>query len=270
MLAPPALVDSEPLTVVDPDATTIPVAADRASTPVVLPRAPGSDRTMRLDRGDELLTPGPPATVRPPVRRRQSALRLALGLGVTAMVAGAAGGYQLWRAPRVSSSPRRVQARPFPVQIELLPIANPAAAPAARPGPGGQPAPAVLAPAPGAPPAAPVVAPEDAGNGPDGLGVISLPDASSILVEVIGSSKGVQFYRLADPPGVVVSLPNARPRAPNGSYSPGAPFRRVVVGRRGTRSVVRIYFSSEQVPEVTAEKTGVRVTVHPRRPPRRS
>jgi hypothetical protein len=95
-------------------------------------------------------------------------------------------------------------------------------------------------------------------------------DTSSILVAVVGSSKGMQYYRLADPPGVVVTLPHGRPRTPTGSHSPGGPFRRVIVARRAAAYVVRIYFTSDLVPDVASESGGVRVTLRSKRAPRRA
>ena len=99
----------------------------------------------------------------------------------------------------------------------------------------------------------------------EGLGVTTNGETNSLLVAVSGSSSGVQYYRLANPPGIVVILPHGRPRTPSGSHPVGGAFRRVIVGHRSTGYVVRIYFATDQVPEVLAEATGVRVTLRPRR-----
>jgi hypothetical protein len=95
-------------------------------------------------------------------------------------------------------------------------------------------------------------------------------DGSSLLLGVVGSQKGVQYYRLIDPPGVVVTLPHGKPRAATGSYTPGGAFKRVQIGHRSGGFVFRIYFMSDQVPEVAPESGGLRVTVRPPRKPRRS
>jgi Tfp pilus assembly protein PilZ len=291
--SPPDMMVSEPLMVVDPAAVVPP---PRARPPLeVTPRPMGAPvvastvafeetLTQRLAR-EQPITPAPPVAIptpQPPRRRPPSVLRLGVGL---AMLAGVAAGYLLLRAPPPPAALRgRTQARLSPVQIELVPIGTPvppAESVAVRhPTPGEQLAVPSTPAAPAAPVLVPVPAPVPAALSGDvaasaehrggGLGVTTGTDTSSILVALVGSSKGMQYYRLADPPGVVVTLPHGRPRSGAGSHSPGGPFRRVIVGRRAASYVVRIYFTADLIPEVASESGGVRVTLRPKRGTRRA
>jgi Tfp pilus assembly protein PilZ len=91
-------------------------------------------------------------------------------------------------------------------------------------------------------------------------------DGGRMFVPCVGSLKGMQRYALADPPGLTVNLPRARPRVPAGPYALGAGvFRRLVVQRRGAGSQVRVYFAPDVAPDVIVEPGGLRITARPRR-----
>jgi Tfp pilus assembly protein PilZ len=280
---PQDLMLSEPRTVVDA-AAAVParqaparapepaLAVVKTPTPTVDPAAPAAEARGGRDltsRPDEAVTPAPPVPLTPSrLPRPPRAFRLALLLGTSAMVIGAAVGYRLWRGgERAAPRPAvRAQGRgTSSIPIELVPIASrsetpPPAAPTV--------APRTIEPPPTVEPT-PTGGSED-GLGPDGLGVTTSAEGSSILVGVVGSSKGVLSYPLANPPGVVVVLPHGRPRTPAGVHTPGLPFRKVIVGHRGGGYVVRIYFTSDQAVEVISESAGVRVNLRPKRGPRRS
>jgi Tfp pilus assembly protein PilZ len=302
LVDPAAAVKTPPPRLVAPPPARPAGEPARTPSPVVVPAA--TDFTQRLGRDDEAVTPAPPVPVIPKPRPPRAA-RLALGLGLVAAVLGAGGAYRILRAPRTAAVASRMKsaanARTSSVQIELLPMAP--AGNALRPAPptesAKEPAPALKTtearaaledrvPADKAAaaesakvPAAVVAAPAESASGEDapegdppppteGLGVTSSGEASSLLLGVVGSQKGVQYYRLLDPPGVVVTLPHGKPRAATGLYAPGGAFKRVQIGHRSGGFVFRIYFTSDQVPEVAPESGGVRVTVRPPRRPRRS
>jgi hypothetical protein len=180
------------------------------------------------------------------------------------LMAGAIASYQLLHPPApptrgaggLATSAAQVQIEAVPAPIPLPPPPK--------------------VPAPDPPPAAEAsAAPEepalvDPGVG-DGLGVITDAEASSVLVALNGPPKGISHYRLADPPGVVITLPRSRPRTPAGAHELSAPFRRVLITKKGPAgSILRIYFLGDPTLQVTPESAAVRVTVRAKRAPRRS
>jgi hypothetical protein len=80
-----------------------------------------------------------------------------------------------------------------------------------------------------------------------------------MAIGLVGSAKGMQFYKLSDPPGLVINLPHGYPKP--GARAPGAPFKRLSIKRTGQGSQVRVYFTLDQNADVTADVGGLKVVV---------
>jgi hypothetical protein len=243
------------------------VVVDPAVSPVVKPQLVEQDRTPRVHLPAEVNTLVPPPPVLTlPKREVGVGTRLAMGLatvGVASLL-----GYLLVnrdQAPPPRGAP--------PVAAETRTADPPARAPlagsaaAARPEPENEPeqekqleAPAATAQATPAPeaPAPPETAPAPSSERP------------TMAIALVGSPRGMQFYKLAEPPGVVINLPHAIPRPGSTRKIPGAPFKRLAVRRKGGGSQLRLYFHGDQHADVTAEGQGLRVTVRAARAARKS
>jgi hypothetical protein len=88
-------------------------------------------------------------------------------------------------------------------------------------------------------------------------------EPGTMAIPLVGSTKGMQFYKLAEPPGLVINLPHGYPRP--GAHAPGGAFKRLAIQRKGQGSQLRVYFTLEQNAEVTAEGTGLRVVLRGKR-----
>jgi hypothetical protein len=95
-------------------------------------------------------------------------------------------------------------------------------------------------------------------------------EVPSMAIALVGSSKGMQSYRLAEPPGVAINLPHAYPRPGATARMPGGAFKKLVIQRRGPGSQLRLYFTGEQAAEVAAEGSGLRVILRGKRAARKS
>jgi len=89
-----------------------------------------------------------------------------------------------------------------------------------------------------------------------------------MAIPLIGSAKGMQFYKMAEPPGLVINLPHGYPKP--GARVPGAPFKRLAIQRKGQGSQLRVYFLLDENAEVAAEAAGLRVTLRGKRPAKKS
>lgn len=209
------------------------------------PRGLVDDRTERVS----IPPPEPSAVVpavpvsRPPAPGRRS--RAAVVAAASAMV-GLVGvlAWAPWRSAPASLPARAAgESRPPAVAIEPLPE---------RPSARRHPQPVAAAAPPAAEPAAPAVA---------------TPAADEVFIPVAGTTRGLHRYPLADPPGVAINLPRGRARQP-GELPEGV--KRVLVQRRGAGSHLRVFFDPDLTADVADVAGGLRVTVRPRRPPRRS
>jgi Tfp pilus assembly protein PilZ len=299
------LVQKEPRTVIDAAAVspsvppanevTIGVAPGSASTYVDLPtvpeptpplevasegpaisapHVPEHDRTQRVqwaDQPDQIVPVQNAALVAvaaAQARKREMTWRWAVAACSVVLVA-AAGGYAASRAP--APPPASASARAA-LEIERMPEAAIVPAPVALTTTAEAPAPSgpVIKPLPSPAPERPAATIEPNAPGYDsaGFAVGREVDNPWMTVALVGSAKGMMYYRLNDPPGVVVNLPRAYPRSTAGVHNnlPGA-FRRMVIQRKGPGSVLRIYQrDADQVPQVLGERDGLRVTLKGKRP----
>jgi hypothetical protein len=246
---PDEVLAREPRTVVSPMSIETPLPQVVAPPPAVieLPTAPVApvtdgppkdrDRTPRVLRPSEpTLVPPVPVVPTPPLRRELGqGTRIVMGM-VTLGVVGTLG-YLL----------ADLKARPPQAEIAMEPMA--AVAPE-------RPKPIVVVP-PAPPTPAPVIEKMDPPPPPE-------PDPGTMAIGLVGSTKGMQFYKLSEPPGLVINLPHGYPRP--GARVPGAPFKRLSVQRKGQGSQLRVYFTLDQNADVTADGGGLKVVVRHKRP----
>jgi Tfp pilus assembly protein PilZ len=88
-------------------------------------------------------------------------------------------------------------------------------------------------------------------------------EPGTMAIPLIGSARGMQFYKLAEPPGLVINLPHGYPKP--GARVPGGAFKRLAIQRKGQGSQLRVYFSLDQNADVTAEGNGLRVVLRGKR-----
>lgn len=275
------LVREPPLTMIAPATLTEtppPEPIDQAQVPtpppVLAPRVTEQDRTLRMVRPSEsalaTVPPVPVAVAAPLPRHTSLATRVAMAL-VTAGVAGALGYVLVNRystpaalvettvpvaAPgatrgRDKAEPGRAPAARAEAERKPAPLALPAAASLSETPPrealaDKEKAREKAAPEPAAPPPAPVEPP-------------------AVAITIIGSSRGMQFYKLADPPGLAINLPYGYPRPGTASRLAGGPIvKRVAVQRKGAGSHLRVYFTNDQNADVSVEASGLRVTLKAR------
>ena len=117
---------------------------------------------------------------------------------------------------------------------------DPTAAPAAVP-PVAPPGPAAEAPGPEIEPLA-AAADKAGGAGPQGMDLESSEGRVTFTVALEGKSAGAKEIRYADPPGIGVTLPRARPQGGFGTFVPGSGPVRVMIRRRGAGSLVRFFY----------------------------
>jgi hypothetical protein len=160
-------------------------------------------------------------------------------------------GYLLWdRAHPASHAERVVVTAPRP-QVEALvkkPVAEPRP-PRQRP---------VVVQA--------TVAPE----GDKGDSAPAAVESGALPIAILGTAKGMQSYRLAEPPGLAINLPHGFPRPGASARLPAGIFKKLVVQRKGAGSQIRVYFTSEQNVEVTADGAAIRVALKTKRAGRKS
>jgi hypothetical protein len=262
--ASPTLVDVPPVT-----ATPMPGEAPPVSAPL---SHEATQRVKWADQPDQIV-PVPPsalvAVAAARARRQEMSWRWAVAGGAVLVVA-IGGIYAAARAPAPVAHLVRPGKTP-PLEIERMPEAalvptqvNVAAAALAEPsGP-------VIKQMPSPEPAAPASTAEPSSDSEDGIAVGKETDSASMTIALVGSSKGMMYYRLAAPAGVVVNLPRAYPRSSEGVHGnlPGA-FKKVVIQRKGAGSVLRVYHrDADLTPQVVGDKVGLRVTLKAKRPPR--
>ena len=140
-------------------------------------------------------------------------------------------------------SPRASRPEVSRPAVVATPVSTVPAAPKAP-----EPAPARSAPTPQLPvaepdPPAATSAPAD----PSGPFQVATDDNQGVrlTVPLLGTAKGAEQYRLAEPPGLAITLPRGRPRVASGVYRPeGAPVR-VQVRRRNPGSHLRFFYDSQ-------------------------
>jgi len=259
-----AMLVREPRTVVSPMSieTPQPQAADTAKMEVKLPEPDGSvavseprlqdsDRTQRMATpafppGEPTLVPPVPLPTPPAPREMALGTRVAMG----AVTLGVVGTLALLLWDRSGPAPAARVAPPEP-RPPAESVAKPAVAQAERP----QPRPPAVVPA--APPPAVVEKPEPPPPPEES-------EPGTMAIPLVGSAKGMQFYKLAAPPGLVINLPHGYPK-PGASHVPGGgAFKRLAIQRKGQGSQLRVYFLVEQNADVTAEGNGLRVSVRKR------
>jgi len=249
--APPvAAMLSEPRTVVSPMSIETPLpqpveppppaTVETAPTaPALEPGRKDRDLTPRVQRPSEptLVPPVPVPT--PPVHREMGmGTRVLMGT-VTLGVVGAL----VYLLTDLKSRPPQPEPGKPPAQAKLR--IEPPAATAAEPE---RPRPVVVVPPPPPPPIIEKMEPPP----PE-------PEPGTMAIGLVGSAKGMQFYKLSEPPGLVINLPHGYPRP--GARVPGSPFKRLSVLRKGQGSQVRVYFTLDQAADVTADAGGLRVVV---------
>ena len=272
-----------------------------AAAPVLVPRSTENDLTPR-QRALVEQTTVPPVPLSTPavVAARHSSRNRVLGFSAIAALVVLGGAGVALRQSR-SSAQSGGAADPAPVSAaairhaDRLPGAGKAAAGAGAPAPKpaasstaagtsaerpaapppADPAPAAAAAAPSPREAAPA-RPSSTASGAgvaDGLRVVDHSGASTLIIPMHGSAKGVQHFLMEQPSsGVAVNVPNGRPRAGLGQHTTGhGAFKKVVVVKRGaTGSQIRVFLLPTLNAAVSADGDGLRITVRPRRNGRRS
>jgi hypothetical protein len=212
---------------------------EAASAAIAEARPRDHDRTPRVQRVSEP-TLVPPVPVPPPPAARE------MGVGSKIVMAtvtlGVVGTLVFLLSDRSPDHPLAT-ARVTPA--EARPRVEPPAPPAEVPPP------RVAAVVPAPPPPAPPI--EKAAPASEEI------EPGTMAIPLVGSTKGMQFYKLAEPPGLVINLPHGYPRP--GARVPGSPFKRLAVQRKGPGSQLRLYFTLDQNAEVTAEGGGLRVVL---------
>jgi uncharacterized protein (TIGR02266 family) len=129
-----------------------------------------------------------------------------------------------------------------------------------------RPVPPVLAPEAIRAPAAPAVPASEAIRAPEAEPAPTGPTlevgARRLSIPIQGSLQGSQSYKLADPAGLAINLPNAKPVAGFGDYEiQKAGFRFVWLRRRGTGLQVRVFFGESYEPALSlaAERLSVQL-----------
>jgi hypothetical protein len=140
-------------------------------------------------------------------------------------------------APAAPAAPAVALAAPV---VTGPPAAAPAAAPPIAPAAPAAEPPAAAAAEPPEVAAAPALArARDAG---DGVVLVTDGDGLRLSVAITGSSKGAEQYRLADPPGLAITLPHGRTRIASGVTRPGGGPVRLQIRRRPAGSHLRFFF----------------------------
>lgn len=264
--APVAAALEEPRTVVSPMSIETPPPQLVQPPPASVEGPPGPpggsplkerDRTPRVQRPSEQTLVPPAVPLSGPLQQREMGMgtRVAMGM-VTLGVLGAL----VWvlidmKGPQEGTS--KVATQP-PARIQVQPPAA-TAAPAERPKPM-----VVVPPAPPQPvieklepeaEAAPVEEPEPQ-RAPEG-------EPGTMAINLVGSARGMEFYKLSEPPGLVINLPHGYPKP--GSRVPGSPFKKLSVQRKGQGSQLRLYFTMDQNADVRADGSGLRVVLRHKR-----
>jgi hypothetical protein len=254
--APPvAAMLSEPRTVVSPMSIETPLPQPVAPPPPAsvetVPAAAPSAPALETGRKDRDLTPRvlrpseptlvPPVPVpTPPVHREMSmGTRVLMGM----VTLGVVGALVYLLSDLNAHQPQPEPGKP-PAQAKLR--IEPPAATAAEPE---RPKPVVMVPPP---PPPPIIEKMEDPPPPE-------PEPGTLAIGLVGSAKGMQFYKLSEPPGLVINLPHGYPRP--GARTSGGPFKRLSVQRKGQGSQVRVYFTLDQAADVTADAGGLKVVV---------
>jgi hypothetical protein len=254
-------------------APTVEVAPVVDAPPVAEPAPRERELTKRMFGSDAItLVPAVPVA-KPAAARRELGPGTWVAMGVVTLGVAGTLGYVLWDRS-VPPPP------PHPEKIVVVERPRPEPAPAAvspaPPSPSPSPSPAAI-PSPAALPlAAAVVAeksektsapePERAADSDPEPDPPAPEPVTALGIKVVGTTQGMQFYRLADPPGLAINLPHgtpvAKPRPPAGGV-----FKKVAVVRKGAGSQVRLYFFTDQNTDVTSDGNGLRVVVRGKRKP---
>ena len=88
-------------------------------------------------------------------------------------------------------------------------------------------------------------------------------EPGTMAINLVGSARGMEFYKLSEPPGLVINLPHGYPKP--GSRVPGSPFKKLSVQRKGQGSQLRLYFTMDQNADVRADGSGLRVVLRHKR-----
>jgi hypothetical protein len=227
-----------------PPATVETMPAAAPSSSALEARAKDRDITPRVQRPSEP-TLVPPVPVPTPALRREISVGTRVVMGMVTL--GVVGALVYLLADLKSRPPQPEPSNP-PAQAKLQPKLQmePPAATAAEPE---RPRPVVVVPPP---PPPPIVEKMEPPPPPE-------PEPGMMAIGLVGSAKGMQFYKLSEPPGLVINLPHGYPKP--GSRAPGGPFKKLSVQRKGQGSQVRVYFTLDHAADVTAEAGGLKVTV---------
>jgi hypothetical protein len=88
-------------------------------------------------------------------------------------------------------------------------------------------------------------------------------EPGTLAIPLVGSTRGMQFFKMVEPPGLIINLPHGYPRP--GARAPGGAFKRLSVQRKGQGSQLRVYFSLEQNADVTSDGNGLKVVLRTKR-----
>jgi len=205
------------------------------------------DRTPRVQRQSEP-TLVPPVPVPTPTLHKEMGTGTRVAMGMVTLVVIGVLGYLLTdlkgREPQAEKA-----SPPAPPRLQLEP-------PAATAAPAEAPRPVAAVPVP---PPQPVIEREEAPPAPPE----PEPAPGTMAIGLVGSARGMEFYKLSEPPGLVINLPHGYPRP--GARVPGRPFKRLSVQRKGQGSQLRLYFTMEQNADVRADGDGLRVVVRHKR-----
>lgn len=216
------------------------------------------DRTPRVQRPSEQTVPAVPLPTPTLQKEMGMGTRVAMGM-ITLGVIGALAYLLTDLEGREPQAEREPQAKktgpPAPPRVQL----QPPAATAATAAPAEPPRPVVAAPVP---PPQPVI--EKLETPPPPPAPPPEPEPGTMAIGLVGSARGMEFYKLSEPPGLVINLPHGYPK-PGAARVPGRPFKRLSVQRKGQGSQLRLYFTMEQNADVRADGEGLRVVVRHKR-----
>jgi hypothetical protein len=245
VVSPMSMIETPPPARPDPTTEVDVAPASAQGAPVTELRLKDQDRTPRVLRPSEpTLVPPVPVPVPAPVNSREMSLATRVVMGaVTVGVLGALV-YLLSDRGAERTAPT-VRIPPAEARPRVEPLAPPAEPPRPRP--------VVTAEPPPAPVEEKTEPPAPEESEPPG----------TMAIPLVGSTRGMQFFKMAEPPGLIINLPHGYPRP--GARVPGGPFKRLSVQRKGQGSQLRLYFTLEQNADVTADGAGLKVVLRTRR-----
>jgi Tfp pilus assembly protein PilZ len=265
-----AVLDEAPTTVVDP-AVAGPAPAVRTQIHTGVQDISDRDHTQRIElpsrppfrlapapKAPPLVWPGLPAWLWAWLTRRDARAPLGIGFAIGALVAAVAVAALRPSRPPVLLPVVNAPGAGERARIEPLPAGASRSAARRSTNEG-----TVLARTTSAVPGRLAASASAAGTDiEDGLSLFGDETVTTAVLPVLGTTRGAQHYPLADPPGIAINLPRARPRVAAGVYRPGEGFRQLLIQRRGPGSHIRfLYDPDDHAPDVEIDRDAVRLVL---------